>query len=77
MSLNDFAIQLYLTLLAIAAAPIFLSWGLRRIAGSHASPDIPPSQAELDAAAVARRRKEEDSYWYQYDMGLLPESPHD
>jgi hypothetical protein len=36
MSLNDFAVQLYLTLLAIAAVPIFLSWGLRRIAGKHA-----------------------------------------
>ncbi len=36
MSLNDFAVQLYLTLLAIAAVPILLSWGLRSVAGKHA-----------------------------------------
>lgn len=41
MSLNDFAVQLYLTVLAIAAAPILLSWVLRRIAGKHAPVHYP------------------------------------
>jgi membrane-bound acyltransferase YfiQ involved in biofilm formation len=49
MSLNDFAVQLYLTLLAIAAAPILLSWGLRRIAGKHAPVYEQPKQEEDDA----------------------------
>jgi hypothetical protein len=52
MSLNDFAVQLYLTLLAIAATPILLSWGLRRIAGKHApsrypNPVFTPTDGDL------------------------------
>jgi hypothetical protein len=56
MSLNDFAVQLYLTLLSIAAAPILLSWVLRRIAGKHA-PEYP----------VAQARAEDDDFWQEHD----------
>jgi hypothetical protein len=76
MSFNDFAVQLYLTILAIAAAPIVLSWMLRRVAGNAAGE--PPAAYEAERReAAAREKAEEDSYWYQYDMGMLPESPHD
>ena len=48
MSFNDFAVQLYLTILAIAAAPIVLSWVLRRVAGEHA-PKSYPNNAIADS----------------------------
>lgn len=77
MSLNDFAVQLYLTILAIAAAPILLSWSLRRLAGNNAIDAPVATDAELQRVKAARAKEEEDSYWYQYDMGMLPESPHE
>ena len=65
MSLNDFAVQLYLTLLAIAAAPILLSWGLRRIAGKHA-PVYEQSKQEEDDALEQRRLDYEDDDWWRF-----------
>ena len=56
MSFNDFAVQLYLTILAIAAAPILLSWVLRRIAGKHA-----PDYADTPTRDV------DDDFWQDHD----------
>ena len=76
MSFNDFAVQLYLTILAIAAAPILLSWVLRRIAGNahHPAPTTAQeSSAELEWRNEVHRQEEEeeddDVDWWRYWSG--------
>ena len=65
MSFNDFAVQLYLTILAIAAAPILLSWVLRRIAGKHAAShaDRTYQQAEDDQWKADWENEDWWRYW--------------
>lgn len=73
MSFNDFAVQLYLTILAIAAAPIVLSWCLRRIAGDahRPAPIAQESTEEIAWRNEVHHQEEEDADidWWRYWSG--------